>query len=485
MVSHASETKTKIVCTIGPASDDRETLRALIRAGMDVARVNFSHGTRRTDSETIRIVREIAAEEGAVVAVMADLQGPKLRIGRLAAPISLDPGEWFSFTSLRADGTDRVVPLPHPELIAGSRVGDRFLLDDGSIEVEIREVRPQVLIGRVVVGGKLSSHKGIAAPGGASKVSALTGKDREDARIAVEAGVDYVALSFVRTAEDVRELRGLLDGCPRGGDVGIVAKIEKREALDNLAGILHVSDAVMVARGDLGVETSPQRVPVLQKEIIRRCNRLGVPVITATQMLQSMVGNPRPTRAEASDVANAILDGSDAVMLSAETAVGRYPVEAVAMIREISAIAEQEMIWRNDDAPSDGLERPHPVTDAIGKATVRVAREIGATLIVTSTWSGYTARQIARERPRTPIVAFTPQESTLRRLALVWGVTPILVPPYGSTDDMLETVDGLLRGRGEAKMGDTIVVTGGIPVASEGKTNFIVVHRIEGTPAAG
>ena len=485
MVSHASETKTKIVCTIGPASSDRETLRALIRAGMDVARVNFSHGTRETHSETIRLVRRTAAEEEAIVAVLADLQGPKLRIGRLAAPILLGLGEWVSFTSLEADGTDHVVPFPHPILIAGARIGDRILLDDGSIEVEIREVRPEVLIGRVVVGGELSSHKGVAAPSQACGIPALTKKDREDARFAVEHGVDFVALSFVRRPEDVTELRGLLDAYPRGGDVGIVAKIEKREALEHLPGILRAADAVMVARGDLGVETSPQRVPILQKEIIRRCNRLGIPVITATQMLQSMVDHPRPTRAEASDVANAILDGSDAVMLSAETAVGRYPVEAVAMMRELSAIAEQEMTWRDDDVPADALERTHPTTDAIGKATVRVAREIGAALIVTSTWSGYTARQIARERPRRPIVAFTPRDVTLRRLALVWGVTPVLVPAHGSTDEMLETVGRVLLERDEARPGDAVVVTGGVPTGSEGKTNFIVVYHVEDASSAG
>ncbi len=476
MVRRASETKTKIVCTIGPASSDRETLGGLIRAGMDVARVNFSHGTREAHGEAIRLVREIAAEEGSVVAVMADLQGPKLRIGRLGAPIDLAPGNWVSFTSLSCDGTDHVVPLPHAELIAGCRVGDRLLLDDGSMEVEIREVRPEALIGRVVAGGTLSSHQGIAAPGGSSKIASLTEKDREDARFAVECGVDFVALSFVRTAEDLTELRSLLDERPAGGDIGIVAKIERREALDHLSDILRTADGVMVARGDLGVETSPQRVPILQKEIIRRCNRLSVPVITATQMLQSMVENPRPTRAEASDVANAILDGSDAVMLSAETAVGRNPVRAVEMIREISAIAEPAMISRDD--ASDAAEHVHPVTDAIGRATVRIARQIGAALIVTSTWSGYTARQVARERPERPIVAFTPRESTLRRLALVWGVTPVLVPSYGSTDELLEAIGPLLRERGEVRPGDAVVVTGGIPAGGEGKTNFIKVHRI-------
>ena len=478
MVRRASETKTKIVCTIGPASSDRATVRALIGAGMDVARINLSHGTREAHEETIRVVREVAKEEDAVVAVMADLQGPKLRIGRLAAPIDLSPGDWIALTTLGSDGTDHVVPLPHPALIAGAHPADRVLIDDGTIEVEIREVRPDVLIGKVLVGGELLSHKGVAVPGGTSKVTALTEKDREDARFAVEAGTDFVALSFVRTAEDLHQLRGLLDERAQGRDIGIVAKIEKREALDHLSEILGASDAVMVARGDLGVETSPQRVPMLQKEIIRRCNRLGIPVITATQMLQSMVYNPRPTRAEASDVANAILDGTDAVMLSAETAVGRYPVEAVSMIREISVIAERERIHRDEDGPSGPIEPIHPVTDAIGRATVRVAREIDAALIVTSTWSGYTARQVARERPMRPIVAFTPRESTLRRLALVWGITPVLVPAHGSTDEMLETVGRLLVERGEVRPGDAVVVTGGIPGGSEGTTNFIKVHRI-------
>ena len=478
MVSRASETKTKIVCTIGPASSDRTTVRALIRAGMDVARINLSHGARKAHEEAVRVVREVAEEESAVVAVMADLQGPKLRIGRLAAPIDLSPGDWVAFTTLESDGTDHVVPLPHRELIEEARTGVRVLLDDGTIEVEVREVRPDVLIGKVLVGGELESHKGVAVPGGTSKVAALTEKDREDARFAVEAGADFVALSFVRTAEDLHQLRGLLDELAPGREFGIVAKIEKREALDHLSEILRASDAVMVARGDLGVETSPQRVPMLQKEIIRRCNRLGIPVITATQMLQSMIDNPRPTRAEASDVANAILDGSDAVMLSAETAVGRYPVKAVSMIREISAIAERERIHREEDGSSEPIEHVHPVTDAIGRATARVAREIDAALIVTSTSSGYTARQVARERPMRPIVAFTPRESTLRRLALVWGITPVLVPAHGSTDEMLETVGRLLVERGEARPGDAVVVTGGIPAGVEGTTNFIKVHRI-------
>jgi len=469
------ETRTKIVCTLGPASTSRETLRAMIRAGMDVARLNFSHGTREEHARAIRLVRDVASDEGAIVAVMADLQGPKLRIGRLASPLALARGDWVSFTSLPSDGTDRVVPLPHAMLIHAAKVGDRLLLSDGLIEVELQETRPEAMIGKVVVGGELSSHAGVAAPGGAATTAPLTDKDREDARFAAEQGVDFLALSFVRSADDLKELRVLLDESPIGAEVGIVAKIERREAVDRLAEILPASDAVMVARGDLGVETSPQWVPLLQKEIIRRCNRSGIPVITATQMLQSMVERPRPTRAEASDVANAILDGSDAVMLSAETAVGRYPVEAVAMLREISAIAERERIPRSG---RDRGERTHLITDAIGRATVQIAEEVEAAWIVTSTWSGYTARQIARERPQHPIVALTPREATRHRLALVWGVTPILVPAYASTDEMLDAVGRLLLERGGARPGDLIVVTGGIPVGSEGTTNFIQVRRI-------
>ncbi len=479
MVSHASETKTKIVCTIGPASDRREILRALIREGMDVARINFSHGTAETNVQAIHLVRDVAAEENAIIAIMADLQGPKLRIGRLTCPLDLVSGDWISFTVRDADGAGHIIPLPHSQLIAGARIGDRLLLDDGAIEIEICEVREtETLIGRVVVGGTLSSHKGIAAPGNMAAIGALTTKDRMDARLAAEHGVDFIALSFVQRAEDLAELRELLCDDERGDEIGVIAKIERREAVDHLSEILPVCDAVMVARGDLGVETSPQQVPVLQKEIIRQCNRRGVPVITATQMLQSMIEHPRPTRAEASDVANAIFDGTDAVMLSAETAAGRHPVEAVAIIREISAIAEREVICRVDETRNDTSERIHPITDAIGRATVRVGREIGASLIATSTWSGYTARQVARERPHRPIVAFTPRETVVRQLALVWGVTPVLVPPYGSTDEMLEMVERRLKERGEATPGDTVVIAGGIPVGGAGKTNFIKVHRI-------
>ena len=478
MVLCAADTKTKIVCTIGPASRAPDVLHELIREGMDVARINFSHGTHAEHEAMIRQVRQSALEADAVVAVMADLQGPKLRIGQLANPVELRVGMWVSLTHLPADGTHSVLPLPHPEIIAGARVGQRLLLDDGAIELEIREVRPDALVCRVVVGGRLTSHKGVAVPEGVVAISALTDKDREDAAFAVSQGVDFLALSFVRSPDDVRELRSLLHECGAEGDrIHIVAKIESRHAVERLDEILPLVNAAMVARGDLGVELSPQEVPLHQKDIIRRCNVSGVPVITATQMLQSMIDNPRPTRAESSDVANAILDGTDAVMLSAETAVGRFPVEAVRTIREISTVVEERMPARTV-TPSEGIEHVHPVTDAICDATAQIAAELDVHLIATATVSGYTARQIARVRPKQAIAAFTPHLHVQRQLALVWGVSPLLVPAFETTDSLLEVVSRTLLDGGDGHPGDWIVLTGGLPAGGGGKTNFIKIHKL-------
>ena len=473
----ASETKTKIVCTLGPASSSETVLRDMIRAGMDVARVNFSHGTREEHAATIERVRRVADAEGATVGVMADLQGPKLRIGRLAEPISLKPGDWVSLTTRPSDGSYHAIPLPHPEIVLGTAVGQRLLLDDGEIEIEVREVREGTLIGRVVVGTLLSSHKGIAAPDGALGIPALTAKDIEDARFAMSCGVDFIALSFVRADDDILALRRVLEEQAVEDVPHVVAKIERREAVEHLDAILQYVDAVMVARGDLGVALSTQEVPLVQKRIIRACNRVAIPVITATQMLQSMIEHPRPTRAESSDVANAILDGTDAVMLSAETAVGHYPVESVTTIREISRVVEDGMP-NGTAAPAVAVDHIHPITDAIGEATASIADQLGARLIATMTQSGYTARQIARKRPRQPIVAFTPNASVARQLALVWGATPFVVPDCPSTDEMIATVSQTLVARGEVGDGDLIVITGGIPAGGGGKTNFLKVHRI-------
>jgi len=474
-----TDTKTKVVCTIGPASSDPSVLRAMIAEGMDVARVNFSHGTREEHAARIEMIRKTADACRATVAIMADLQGPKFRIGALREPLKLHVGNWLALTSEAADGTAHVIPLPHAEILQGVQVSQRLLLDDGAVELCIREKRPGVLICEVVVGGILSSHKGIAAPEASIAMSSLTPKDREDARFALDRGVDFLALSFVRTAKDVRDLRTLIhEQSGEDAPVHIIAKVESQQAISNLSEILPLVDAVMVARGDLGVELSPQEVPLHQKEIIRRCNQAGIPVITATQMLQSMIENPRPTRAEASDVANAILDGTDAVMLSAETAVGSFPIHAVRIIRRISEVIEGHMPHTQLADKPDALPFVHPVTDAIGDATADIAEALAVKLIVTTTASGYTARQVARKRPRQAIVAFTPSASVQRQLALVWGVTPHLAPLCTTTDGMLDSVQRVLLEHGECQSGDRVVLTGGIPVGGGGRTNFVKVHTI-------
>jgi len=480
--------RTKIVCTIGPASRDEATLRAMIRAGMDVARINFAHGTYPEHAADIANIRRIAQEEGATVAVLADLQGPKLRIGAIASEsLLLTAGDRLTLTTREASDAEKVVHLPHWELIDEATVGTQLLLDDGELEFVVEEKAADALVCRVVTGGKLRSHKGIAAVGGRSggtqpapsRPCAITPKDREDLAFALSQGIDFLALSYVRDADDINELRTLVrEVGGEGSDVAIIAKIEKRAAIDHFDAILDAADAIMVARGDLGVEVSVQEVPLHQKTIIRKCNVAGKPVITATQMLQSMVENPRPTRAEASDVANAILDGTDAVMLSAETAVGRHPVEAVVMMATIAATAEQKMLRWVDPAGFGDVEHRHPITDAISDATATIARELDARLIVVSTWSGYTARQVARERPREPIVACTPNKSVVRKLALTWGAIPVLVPQYEGTDEMLKVMANKVLELELAERGDLVVVTGGLPVGGGGRTNFLKVHRL-------
>jgi len=478
--SKADRTRTKIVCTIGPASRDEATLRAMIRAGMDVARINFSYGTNDEHTSDIAAIRRLARDEDATVAVMADLQGPKFRIGTIESePLVLRRGDRVVLTSRKASKEMDEINLPHPEVIDGVSVGSTLLLDDGTLELTVKEKESGRLICRVVVGGELRSHVGITPPGELPHISAITPKDRDDAAFALEQGVDFLALSFVRSARTIQELRWLIQQLTNSKrDVGIVAKIEKQEALDNFDAILDAADAVMIARGDLGVEVSVQEVPLHQKAIIRKCNSAGKPVITATQMLQSMIDRPRPTRAEASDVANAILDGTDAVMLSAETAVGRYPVRAVEMIAQISNTVEKETLRTRDEVGFAAIKHQHPITDAISDATATVAREVGARLIVTSTWSGYTARQVARERPTEPIVALTPNETVCRRLALTWGVISVLVEPVENTDKMLQMMQRTVLELGLATQGDLVVVTGGLPLGGGGKTNFLKVQRL-------
>ena len=467
-------TRTKIVCTIGPSSDGVEMLRALIRAGMNVARVNFSHGERSDHIARIANIRRAAAEENAVVAILGDLQGPKLRVGAIEGGSTMTrAGDTIVLTTRDVPGTAGQVHLPHPDLVREVQPGQRLLLDDGQLEFVVKSTTATDIRCDVVIGGPLGSHKGVAAPGAKLSVSALTDKDRDDAKFAVDQKLDFLALSFVRSGGDVCALRDMLDAL--GSHIPIVPKIEKAEALDAFDDILKCSNAVMIARGDLGIEIAAERVPFVQKDLIARCNQFGVPVITATQMLNSMIANPRPTRAEASDVANAILDGTSAVMLSGETAAGKYPLEAVQTMRRIAAISEDKIPYE-DSIRRAQLHKAHTLAMAISQATVEIAYELPATAIVTSTTSGSTAHYVASYRPRTPVLAMTPREDVQRQLALVWGVTPVLAPYCDTTDEMLEHAVRVARESGLAGQGDTIVITAGIPAGARYQTNMLKVH---------
>ena len=464
--------RTKIVATLGPATGTPERIAGLIDAGANVIRVNASHGTPELRAGWVAAVRRAAEAAGAPVAVLMDLQGPRIRVGDLARPRVLHADEAVVFAPEEAARGDEL-PTTYEDLARDARVGARILLDDGLLSVEVTRIAPPRVEGRVVDGGTLTSHKGMNLPGLQVSAPALTQKDREDVAHAAGLGVDYVALSFVRRADDLAELRGLVPD-----SVKLVAKIEKAAALDDLERILRASDAVMVARGDLGVELPFEEVPVVQKRLIREANRHGKPVITATQMLESMVHHPRPTRAEASDVANAILDGTDAVMLSAETAVGEYPFDAVrAMDRIIREMERHPLAAAREDrrvAPGQDVS----VEDAIAIGTSAVARMLKTPLIVTLTKGGFTARKVAALRPPVPILAVTTEPVTYRQLALVWGVTAVGVDHVPSYDAMLEVVRDLILKRGYARPGDRIVMTAGVPWEVSGATNLLKVEVV-------
>lgn len=473
--------RTKIVATIGPTSSDETTLRQIIRAGLDVARINFSHGEHETHGQTIDAVRRIAAEEKRVVAILCDIQGPKIRIGKIAKePIILNPGDQITLTLDPADGTKNVVQIPHPEFVRDIKAGMQLLLDDGKIEFVVTATTGRALICEVVVPGELTSRKGVTAPTAHLTLSAITEKDRADVEFAIGKNTEYIAMSFVRSEDDIREMRWLIKHL--GGGAAIIAKIEKHEALHNIEKIIAASDGIMVARGDLGVETPAEEVPFHQKRIIRLCNAAAKPVITATQMLNSMVENPRPTRAEASDVYNAILDGTDAVMLSNESASGLYPVRSVETMVNIATIAEKNIT--RPGSPGDrtvivnDVEDREAVSDAISQATCQVAEVLGVKAIVTSTMSGYTARRVAKERPRTPILCVTPNELTYKRMALVWGVIPLLVEEFKSIDEMIGVVARAAHSAQLVNPGDSLVIIAGVPFGIGGQTNFLKVHRV-------
>lgn len=477
--------RTKIVATIGPASQDAGMLRAMIRAGMDVARINFSHGDHETHARNIASIRRLAEEEDAVVAVLADIPGPKLRLGKLTQdPLELTAGDTVRLTA--RDNVDEdnpfEVPMPHPDVVSDLRPGERLLLDDGQLEFVVRSLQNGDAVCEVVIGGLLHSRKGVSVPDTSLSLSSITEADRLHIEFALSQGVDYIAMSFVRSGDDIRELRWLMRHL--NGDAALIAKIEKAEAIENFDDILSQSDGIMVARGDLGVETPAEMVPVHQKNIIRKCNAAGKPVITATQMLQSMIENPRPTRAESTDVANAIFDGTDAIMLSGETAVGKYPIQAVEMMVRIAHIAER-YLRHHDELHTAELtfqllqnERQKTIPAAISHVTSRIADMLDAKLIVASTWSGYTARRVARVRPNTPILATTPNPVTFRRLALVWGVTPILVDEFKTIDEMIDVVTKTAQAEKLVEENDLMVIIGGVPFGIGSQTNFMKVMRV-------
>ncbi|MDX1994843.1 MAG: pyruvate kinase [bacterium] len=478
--SRIDNKRTKVVATIGPASWEEDTIRRMIRAGMNVARINFSHGDHERHGQTIDTVRRVADEEGVVVTVMCDIQGPKIRIGAVKEPLTLNRGDRVTLTLDQADGTNNVVSLPHPEFVRDIKTGMQLLLDDGNLEFVVRDVSNRALVTEVVIGGTLSSRKGVMAPNAYLTLSAITDKDREDIEFALSKDTDYIAMSFVRTPDDIRELRWLMRHL--GGDAAVIAKIEKHEALENIEEIINVCEGIMVARGDLGLETPAEEVPYHQKRIIQLCNQASKPVITATQMLSSMVESPRPTRAEASDVYNAIVDGTDAVMLSNESAAGKYPVESVETMATIATIAEQHVwhnrpqSWNTQRFQADGSS--DTTSDAISEAVYHISEALKPKAIITTTLTGYTARRVARERPRSPILCVTPNKLTYRRMGLVWGVIPLLIPEFHTIEEMIRIISQAAHAQQFVQMGDMVIIIAGIPFGVGGQTNLIKVHKI-------
>ncbi|MEE9403014.1 MAG: pyruvate kinase [Desulfobacteria bacterium] len=464
---------TKIVCTIGPASQSPEIIRALVQNGMNVARLNFSHGDHAEHQEKIRIIRMVSGELDQPVAILQDLGGPKIRVGIIPDPgVRLEAGSAFVLTNQDVEGTSERVSVSYPHLPEEVKEGDPILLADGFIELVVRRANRSEISCEVVTGGLLTSHKGLNLPTRSIQAPSLTDKDREDLLFGLENDVDYVALSFVRTAEEILGVKEIIDN--REKDTPIIAKIEKHEAVDNIDEIMEVADGIMVARGDLGVEIPLEEVPVVQKMLIRRANASGKPVITATQMLRSMVDSPRPTRAEATDVANAVLDGTDAVMLSEETAVGGYPVKSVKFMTRIVESAESHF-------PHDRYLQLAPkkaVSQSVAYAACVLANHLDARAIIAPTRSGQTARHISRFKPRQPIIALSAKENTVRRLALCRGCLPRLVADPMDTDDMIESAARSALETGLVSRGDLAVITAGHPVGVAGSTNMVRVKRL-------
>jgi pyruvate kinase len=468
--------KTKIVCTIGPASEPSQVLKSLIRAGMNVARLNFSHGTHEEHLRKIKEIRKLSDRLKRPVTILQDLSGPKIRVGKVKeGGVDLKRGERFILTNRKILGDEKEVSVTYPSLPREVKSGDTLLLADGAIELQALKSDGTDIECRVIVGGKLTSNKGINFPTGTICVSPFTKKDREDLLFGIRNGVDMVSLSYVKDAGDIEGVKRFLKNY--SAPLPVIAKIERKEALEQIDDILLASDGIMVARGDLGVETPIEKVPNVQKMLIRKANALGKPVITATQMLRSMVDQNRPTRAEATDVVNAIYDGTDAVMLSEETAIGRFPVETVQMMAKIASAAEEEFPHHRFFERRSGGESDLP--QAISFAASFLSEKVNAVAIVVPTESGSTARWVSRLRPRQPILALSRHFSTVRSLNLCWGITPLLVSDWRDTDDMLERAKRMPKKLGLASTGDRVVIIAGVPISIPGTTNLIKVEVVE------
>ncbi|NJN04377.1 MAG: pyruvate kinase [Leptolyngbyaceae cyanobacterium RM1_1_2] len=468
--------RTKIVATMGPATGSRQTIREMAIAGMNVARLNFSHGSYADHAEMIAQLRSISDELETPITLLQDLQGPKIRVGNLPhdQPLELVPGQQLVLMPVSSyAGAADTVSIDYPYLAEEAQPGMQILLDDGLLELRVEKIEADQVHCEVIEGGELKSRKGVNLPALDLRLPSLTEKDKEDLAFGLAQGVDVISLSFVRQAEDIRALRALIQ--QSGEDVPILAKIEKPQAIANLEDILAVCDMVMVARGDLGVEMSPEKVPTLQKRIIRACNRRSIPVITATQMLESMIHNPRPTRAEASDVANAIIDGTDAVMLSGESAIGKYPVRAVKMLARIATDIEQDLEFVNN--PPAQTDETHALSEALNTLDSLLDLQC----IVTFTTTGYSALIAAGERPRAVVVALTPHRHVYHRLNLVWGVKPVLVEqPTQTFEELVVQAESILLDRQFAQANDKILIMGGIPPQTPQGTNFLKLHTIRG-----
>jgi len=472
--------RAKIIATLGPASNDKKTIKKLIQAGVNVVRINFSHGTHREHAEAINKVRGVAEELGQPVTILQDLQGPKIRVGEIQdGQIHIKAGDELSLTTEQIIGNHEYISVDYPYLPQSARVGGRILLDDGNLELRIEKVKTNSIKTRVIMGGLLKSHKGVNLPGAKLEIQSFTSKDREDLAFGLSKNVDAIALSFVRSDQDIINLREEIKKIDETKSaIPIIAKLERPEALEELHKIIHVSDGVMVARGDLGVELPPENVPTEQKRIINMANHHLKLVITATQMLESMMNNPRPTRAEASDVANAIFDGSDLVMLSGETAVGNFPIKAVDTMSAIICEAEKHATeWGHFDT---GLidDLSHEEAFYITRAARELAYSRDVAGIAVFTISGHTARVMSKVRPRVPILAFTPNENTYNKLALSWGVEPYIVPHSETVESMLDQVKRVISESTKLQPGQEVVLIAGFPIGAMRSANFLLLHEV-------